>query len=68
MEDLYGMIPVADHLPEEGVPNIFLSSSFNLEDPDTFYSVFTHVTASGVSLKNAKILQEKVSGHGFSSV
>lgn len=51
---------VTDHLPEEGVPGIFLSSSFNLEDPDTFYSVFTHVTSSGVSLKNAKILQEKL--------
>lgn len=51
---------VTDQLPQEGVPAIFLSSSFNLEDPDTFYSVFSHVTSAGVSLKNAKILQEKV--------
>lgn len=51
---------VTDQLPQEGIPAIFLSSSFNLEDPDTFYSVFSHVTPAGVSLKNAKILQEKL--------
>lgn len=49
-----------DQLPQEGIPNIFLSSTFNLEDPETFFSVFTHVSSSGVSVKNAKILQEKL--------
>lgn len=52
--------PLTDQLPQEGIPNIFLSSTFNLEDPETFFSVFTHVSSSGVSVKNAKILQEKV--------
>ncbi|XP_037784304.1 vacuolar protein sorting-associated protein 54-like isoform X1 [Penaeus monodon] len=51
---------VTDQLPQEGIPNIFLSSTFNLEDPETFFSVFTHVSSSGVCVKNAKILQEKL--------
>nr|XP_053640278.1 vacuolar protein sorting-associated protein 54-like [Cherax quadricarinatus]XP_053640279.1 vacuolar protein sorting-associated protein 54-like [Cherax quadricarinatus] len=51
---------VTDQLSQEGVPAIFLSSGFSLKDPDTFYSVFSHVTSAGVSLKNAKILQEKL--------
>ncbi|XP_042889930.1 vacuolar protein sorting-associated protein 54-like [Penaeus japonicus] len=49
---------VSDQLPQEGIPNIFLSSTFNLEDPDTFFSVFTHVSSSG--LKNSKQSTENV--------
>ncbi|KAB7503783.1 hypothetical protein Anas_10350, partial [Armadillidium nasatum] len=44
----------------EVVPSLFLSSSFNLQDPTTFYSVFTHITSSGISKRNAKPLQEKL--------
>lgn len=46
------------------MPAIFLSSSFNLEDPDTFYSVFSHVTANSISTSNSKVIQEKVSAGG----
>ncbi|RXG73376.1 Vacuolar protein sorting-associated protein 54 [Armadillidium vulgare] len=45
---------------EQVVPSLFLSSSFNLQDPTTFYSVFTHITSSGISKRNAKPLQEKL--------
>lgn len=54
---------VSDQLPQEGIPAIFLSSSFNLEDPETFYSVFPHITSAGVSTKNSKLIQEKLFHH-----
>ncbi|KAK3887502.1 hypothetical protein Pcinc_008414 [Petrolisthes cinctipes] len=54
---------VSEQLPQEGVPAIFLSSSFNLEDPDTFYSVFSHVTATSISSNNSKVIQEKLFTH-----
>ncbi|KAK4307536.1 hypothetical protein Pmani_020683 [Petrolisthes manimaculis] len=54
---------VSEQLPQEGVPAIFLSSSFNLEDPETFYSVFSHVSATSISSKNSKVIQEKLFTH-----
>lgn len=54
---------VSDQLPQEGIPSTFLSSSFNLEDPETFYTVFPHITSAGVSTKNSKIIQEKLFHH-----
>ncbi|CAL4127813.1 unnamed protein product, partial [Meganyctiphanes norvegica] len=42
------------------IPAIFLSGSFSLEDPETFHSVFTHITDQGICQKNAKHLQERI--------
>ncbi|XP_076055991.1 VPS54 subunit of GARP complex scat [Oratosquilla oratoria] len=44
----------------DAIPPLFLSTSFNLEDPETFYAVFSHVDSSGVHNKSAKVLQEKL--------